>query len=289
MFEQADWDIFGLIREMKARIAPRRLSVESVRATISVDNPEYEKLLRLVDGMPLFTAPGFVPSSHGKLPGIADSYKRLSSVVDKMLFEDFVSQGLAIVLPKELVLAHVTEFHFSRLSWTPKNGKVKGRPITDCSAGSDSINSDFTKLSSDVACGVIKHPTIEDFVQMVQGFFEAAVSADPSVVWEDLVLWKIDLRGAYTLLSFEDAAVPLMSAELAGEAVIMFLCGVFGWSGTPAAFQVVSRALKVQINISISGQVTIYVDDLFGVSLRRTVDDDIRVACSICCALFNLE
>jgi hypothetical protein len=59
-----------------------------------------------------------------------------------------------------------------------------------------------------------------------------------------------------TLLSFEDEAVPLVGAEMMDGLIIFFLCGVFGWTGTPTSFQVVSRALR------IGGAADLYVDDL---------------------------
>jgi hypothetical protein len=75
---------------------------------------------------------------------------------------------------------------------------------------------------------------------------------------------------AYTLLSFEDAAVRYIGAEMTGGLIIFFLCGVFGWTGTPASFQVVSMALKFEIAKRIRGE-ALYVDDIFGVSKKKDV------------------
>jgi hypothetical protein len=173
-----------------------------------------------------------------------------------MLYEDFVSAGLALILPRDWVLSCGVQFHLSKLSWTPKHGKKKGRPILDCSAGIESVNSDYTKWAGDNLWGVIEHPSIGDLVRMISDFFIEARLMSPHARWEDLIMWKIDLKGAYTLLSFEDSAVPFMAAELDSNSIILFLCGVFGWTGTPAAFQVVSRALEFQINRSIDGRVS---------------------------------
>jgi hypothetical protein len=68
-------------------------------------------------------------------PRLAPSYKKLSSVVNRMLYEDFVEPGLAIILPRSIVVKSGITFHLSKLSWTPKHGKKNGRPILDCSAG----------------------------------------------------------------------------------------------------------------------------------------------------------
>jgi hypothetical protein len=95
--------------------------------------------------------------------------------------------------------------------------------------GFKSVNSDFTKLACDELWGVIEHPSIGDLVNMILGFFEESRRIDPKVIWSDLVMWKIDLKGAYTLLSFQGSAVPFMAVGLDTESVIFFLCGVFGW------------------------------------------------------------
>ena len=42
----------------------------------------------------------------------------------------------------------------------------------------------------------------------------------------------------------------LMGMTISNKRVFIFLCGVFGWTGTPAAFQVVTRALMFKMNIS---------------------------------------
>jgi hypothetical protein len=290
LFINNNYDIYSLISQLKDSIAGNRISEGSILETISPDNEELNRLLLLVDGMPLFPAPEFIPNGPHRLPPLSNSYLRLSPVVNRMLFEDFIDKGLAFVLPKSLVMSHVPEFHLSRLSWTVKHGKKKGRPILDCSAGDPSVNSDFTKLSCDARWGVIHHPTIADFVNMIMQFWEDMLLVDPNLNWsDDLVLWKIDLKGAYTLISFEDAAIPFMAAEMKDDSIIFFLCGVFGWSGTPASFQVITRALMIQINASIQGRVSMYVDDLLGVSLRRYLHDDIQMATSICCRLFRSD
>ena len=61
--------------------------------------------------------------------------------------------------------------------------------------------------------------------------------------WAQIRLWKLDLKGAYTLVSFRPEDVRLMAAEMDDDRFIFFLCGVFGWTGMPAAFQVVTRAI----------------------------------------------
>jgi hypothetical protein len=122
---------------------------------------------------------------------------------------------------------------------------------------------------------------------MVLNFWYFSVATDPRLTWSDFTLWKVDLLGAYTLLSFEPEAVPFMAAELTESNIVFFLCGTFGWSGTPASFQVVSRAIKYEVNKKISGTSDIYVDDLFGISLKAKANQDVATVSNFCESLFQ--
>ena len=91
--------------------------------------------------------------------------------------------------------------------------------------------------------GEIKHPTIDDIVLMIMDFLRE----HPDLTIKDVDVWKTDLRGAYTLMSFKDHNCKLFAVELSNEVVIIFLCGLFGWSSTPAAFQVITRAITFEL------------------------------------------
>ena len=53
----------------------------------------------------------------------------------------------------------------------------------------------------------------------------------------------MDLKGAYTLLSLHRDSVHLFGMELSNNIIVFFLGGVFGWTGTPFAFQVLTRSI----------------------------------------------
>ena len=78
---------------------------------------------------------------------------------------------------------------------------------------------------------------------MVYDFWMAAKKRDPSLRWEDMRLWKMDLKGAYTPLSFRPEDVGMFAMLRSNDMVYFQLAGIIGWSGTPAAFQVVTRAI----------------------------------------------
>jgi hypothetical protein len=152
---------------------------------------------------------------------------------------------------------------------------VQGRPIGDTSAkarGCCALNSKEAKLASDKLYGRIEHPTLQDLVSQIIEHYDEARVLDPTVHWSELVMFKMDLAGAYTLISFDPDDVPLMGFELTEERVIFFLCGIFGWSGTPAAFQVVTRACLFELRKLVVGRVCMYVDDVICICLLRNLD-----------------
>ena len=48
-------------------------------------------------------------------------------------------------------------------------------------------------------------------------FWKKECNIDSGAVWEEIVLWKIDLRGAYTLLSFDPRDEHLFGMELSDD------------------------------------------------------------------------
>jgi hypothetical protein len=96
--------------------------------------------------------------------------------------------------------------------------------------------------------------------------------------WEDLVLWKTDLAGAFHLVDIRAEDVRLMAYELTGGLTLLYTRGMFGWQGSPFMFAVISRVLERLVCSRISGSMRMYVDDMMGVSRRTSAESDIRIA-----------
>jgi hypothetical protein len=141
-----------------------------------------------------------------------------------------------------------------------------------------SLNTEETKCEAERLWGKIIHPTIVDLIALIWDFWDSIRDAEPNTAWEDLVLWKMDLRGAYTLLSVHPDCAALFALELRNGLTFIPFCGVFGWTAIPFIFQAVTRACKWELRHVIKGACDMYVDDVFGVTLRRNLDHDLRVA-----------
>lgn len=88
----------------------------------------------------------------------------------------------------------------------------------------------------------------------------------------------MDLAGAYTLFYFRPNNANLMGMILSNRRVFIILCGMFGWAGTPAAFE---------MNHKLKGKVLMYVDDIMGICLRTDLAHDMDTARSICTHLLS--
>jgi hypothetical protein len=99
-------------------------------------------------------------------------------------------------------------------------------------------------------------------------------------------LWKMDFRGAFTLMSFHPTYVSSVAVLLSDDLVCLFPQCNFGLTGTPFAFQVITRVLQELCHEQIHGMNTNkcawYVDDCMGISPTINVTEDILTVTRIC-------
>lgn len=131
------------------------------------------------------------------------------------------------------------------------------------------LNTDETAAAATAYYAQILHPTIEDFAVMIHLFRVAALRQNPHADIRSLRIWKMDLKGAYTLLLFRPEDVGLFGMLLTNNLVYFQIAGIFGWSGTPAAFQVVTRAITWELRHTLKSHTLMYVDDIVVCVLRR--------------------
>ena len=134
--------------------------------------------------------------------------------------------------------------------------------------------------------GGIHNPTIESLVRMTQKLWdEGKEEGKPRRGnWSDIRIWKMDFKGAFTLLTFNLDEVESVGLRLTKEVIMLFLCGVFGWTGTPAAFNVVTKAVLWELHQEgvLQGYVDMFVDDIIGVAWAWDVVKDMNIARELC-------
>ena len=282
----AQLDFEAMVRRRLKVLSYDRLSLDRV-ARLRADNPERELMTDLAGGMRVHLPQGF--THNGLLPRspLRSTYESVSTAVNKMLGA-VVAQRLAFLLPLELAKSHVKNLHLAKAHWTVKKGKASGRPLGDLSfVDGTPLNTDETADAATRYYGKIEHPTIEDIARMVHEFWTEALRSNPHARRQDLRLWKMDLKGAYTLLSFRPEDVGLFGMLLTGDLVYFQLGGIFGWSGTPAAFQVVTRAISWELAHTLHSRTLMYVDDIVGICFVDDVKEDLRITRAICTDLLG--
>ena len=278
--------IENMARGRLAGIRQTRLSEDRVGQCISTENPEREMLLGLAGGMRVPLPSDFQPNGQFPRTKLRTLYLKTQSAVNKML-SSLHEQQLAIILPREEVEKSGVAYHTSMAHWTTSKDKASGRPLFDSkdeSRGS-ALNGRTAKRMAEEIWGIIEHPTIIDIVDMIMSFWRREWKVNPGAIWGDIILWKMDLRGACTLLSFDPRDAHFFGMELSDDLLIFFLCGVFGWSCTPFAFQVISRALSFELQSLLAGMILIYVDDLMGVCWKKDLQSELSKARLMCTSL----
>ena len=61
----------------------------------------------------------------------------------------------------------------------------------------------------------------------------------------------------------------------------------FGWAGTPAAFEVVTRAITWELHHSLQSDVMMYVDDIIGVGMANHIQTDLDLTRTVCTSLLG--
>jgi hypothetical protein len=253
-----------------------RLNHERVNSLLS-DNPETDRLHGLVDGMEIFLPDEFVPNGQGEWPKLRNKYMEASCAVNKMILK-VQQKKLAFILWKSTV-RKIDGAHASPTHWTEKKDKPEGRTLMDLTDDTrGALNTDDAREKAKAAWLAISHFTIIMFINMLLEFYDQCVQDDPSTTWGDIVIYKMDLKGAFNLLSIKSGSVKHMAVELTDDMVAVFNCGMFGWCGTPYAFQVVTRALHHQMIHKLFGPSMMFVDDHCAVTLRQRLESDKAIA-----------
>ena len=282
----AQLDFVSMIRRRLKILSPNRLNQQRV-GRLRPDNPEIPLLYELVTGMHVPLPDGFTPNGQEVPSPLRTTYVKVAPAVNKML-ADVVQQRLAFLLPYEDAKRYVPNLHLCKAHWTRKKGKPSGRPLGDLTyVDGTPVNTPEMSEAAASHYGAILHPTIEEIADMIHQFWMRTLATDPTADWTLLRIWKMDLKGAYTLLSFRPEDVGLFAMMLTGDTVYFQIAGIFGWAGTPAAFQVVTRAIQWELLHRLKSSTIMYVDDIIGVCMLRDLETDLALTRHTCTDLLG--
>jgi len=282
LFQKCGYDFPRMCRHKQSKLANNRLSNERI---VSVLGPtgqkipgvlleDFNTLLEFAEhGITPIVAPSFQPDKINVAP-LRDRYIKLHHTINKLLYKLY-NDGTMIFLKREDA-DRIDGLHLSPQHHADSKGKPEGRIIGDLSGQHDPkftpLNGsahDKDDLRNAIASkwGEIKHPTVDQLVLMVLTFADMHG-------WENIILWKKDLKGAFNLLNYNPNYCKWFAFPLTDNIVVIHLAGLFGWIGMPHAFQVLTRVLQSLCRHIISGLCYWYVDDLMAVSLKALYVND---------------
>ncbi len=215
-------------------------------------NPHRDTVLPMAEeggGIPIWVPDDFVPNGTTTegIPSLSAQTHAVGGALRRMVNDGFHQKHLCFILSTAEALCHNP--HISPSQWAAKAGHEKGRNCNNCSWGSlfhPALNSDALREWARDRWGPIQHPTVEDFVRMIEKFASDAVARGEGS--KKIRIWKMDIAGAYTQLTYRAEDVHLMACALPGDLVAFFTRGTFGWGAMPFAFSVITKAIVWQLN-----------------------------------------
>jgi hypothetical protein len=253
----------------------------------ALSKADFERAKRLAQhGIIIQPPKGFIPVSIP--PAFRDRYVSVSNAVNKLLYTQWEAKTV-ILLPTPLAIT-IPGIHFSPQHWAVKKGKKQGRSICD-TANSDTglpVNGKGKEGKEEVRnqvreeWGVLKHPTIEDLILMI-------LKLADEHGWDEIELWKLDLAAAFNLIRFALVSIVLLAFALTTFMTAIHITGMFGWTGTPYAFGVITRLVEALSHQVIQGKCRWYVDDCCGCSRKKDRPHDMAAAIAVVRALLGSD
>ena len=276
------FDLPELIRRKQSRNKHSRLSIERLNRLWDHNDPDFELLCEFArEGVPVMTSHDFVPCRESP-PAFSPKYSIAFPAVNKLIYDSYKADQ-AVILPSNCIAMLPPEIpiHQSRLGHTLKKGKPQGRVTCNYSFGEPPfrLNTDEVREMARERYGDIKLSTVDDMALMILKQLDYAKQWGRTS--EDLILWKMDLKGAFTLLFFRPIDCGLLVLAMTCGLSYIPIAGNFGLTIFPFIFNVISRCLLRAILLLILGLACIYIDDLQGCCFKEDVDEEIEIASGV--------
>jgi hypothetical protein len=126
---------------------------------------------------------------------------KLHHTIDRLLYKLYNDETMIFLQTNDAL--GIDGLHLSPQHHADSKGKPEGRIIGDLSGQHDPIftplngsphDKDQLRAAIALKWGEIKHPTVDQLVKMV-------LTAADLHGWDNIILWKKDLKGAFNLLT----------------------------------------------------------------------------------------
>jgi hypothetical protein len=237
-------DFAGMVRGIQRAQSANRFLRERVVRMVLKDDPDYEYLLTLADGMQrVEPTTAFIAREEPQLLGRL--YGELAPAINKLLFQQW-QLGRAVIIIRTAVTMTIPGRHFSPIHWPASRGKPQGRQPLDLGDGMDnhrSLNSQLTKEWGWKHIGRIDNPDTLRLVRMICDHDHACRREDSSLTWERFTFCKMDLQSAYSLLNFAPEDVRYLAAPLTDQLTMVSHVGGFGYTNLQPYFDHIPKVL----------------------------------------------
>ena len=233
--EANDGSLEALAQETLTRREPVRLSItrielsldrlgldeRSARTGMSTDVAiDLIRLARIALRGPILPEyENFIPTP--KPPKVRPLYKEVHACVNRSFYRLW-EQELCYMLPTRLIM-RVPRAHFTPIGFILKTGSKDGRTLFDAKDSRsrtplNPMESDAYKDDIRVEWGHLYHPDLDDICTMVLEFEDRMRSTlGPDFSLSEVVLFKVDLKSAFHLVSLAPHSVPLLACEMYEE------------------------------------------------------------------------
>lgn len=247
IFEDCKFNWQAIVNTKRKLHRDDRLSKERVSSVVTeASGVDKDRLKSIADGFKIEVDPRW-KSNHKDpyiYPSCAPNFTPLQSTVLKLWYEDW-KKGFGFFMTS--VMAKKLQVNCSKANWAVKANKAHGRAICNLSSISPgmevALNTEGVKEMMRNSWGEIRHPTIETIVRMILAYHRD----HPQVKKADLELWMVDLSGAFTLLDVKWEDVRKLGVILPNGLVWVPMVGIFGWTGMPFIFDVVTRVCRREL------------------------------------------
>jgi hypothetical protein len=268
-----DFSLSRLIYSRQSALLDSRLNHARLDLWDQSD-PDLPLLRQLVDGINIPLDPNFVPDRS--TPPFSPMHTA-ASVAINLGWWKLYEQGLCLLIPTQPLIDSVPEEELlskSPSGWTPKfqskGGRITSGYHYDNKRGGQ-INTPYVRAAMEALFGPIKPPEID-------GIMKKILTEAERVGWDNLILWKMDIKGAFNLLFFRHDQAGVMSHDLMCGLTLINIVGNFGWCGLPYAFFVVTRSILRAVQARVTGVVDMFVDDLMGCCPHPDLQSNLAIA-----------
>ena len=265
-FEAVGWDFEALARLRISELPSDRLNEAAIRAHVSADDPDFDRLLAISRGVPVDTADDFVP--NGAPPPLRNKYVKLHSPLNKSMYKNW-QNGKTILLPLE-ALKYIKDAHFSLVHCNMEENKL--RLITDSTnapPGMHPLNSLHVKEQAKVKWGRIDPVSIQILIVKIVLFMRD----NPGCAF---MLFKMDMKAAFSLFTMLARHIRLLGFLLTDSIIQFEITGSFGKTDYPYVFNVFTNVVKREaMKRVIRAILDMYVDDIMGICVKECLEQNL--------------